>query len=245
MSRTTVRLAWIAALAIVAASAWVAYTRSRPAVSTSSAATAAAATPVATEEGRAQFIRWFVAQPRLDINLSAEGAKVMILKFNDFQCPPCAQSHTEYMPIIKKVLSEHPGAVRYQMVDYPLESECNKYVAIGPHAAACEAAAAVRLAWAHNRQDAMMDWLFANQAQLTPAIVRQAAREIGRIPDFDARYAATLESIKGDIELGHFIGIRETPTFVVNGVVLEGRFAPDYIEAAIDHELQAPATPAK
>ena len=86
-----------------------------------------------------------------------------------------------------------------------------------------------------------MDWLFANQPQLTPAVVRQAAKDVGQIPDFDKQYAPTIERIKGDIELGHYLGIRETPTFVVNGVVLEGRFAPDYIEAVIEHELQAAA----
>ena len=143
MTKSTARLAGIATLAIVAAAAWVAYVRFSPAGPASNAAVAPAAPPVSAEAARAEFIRWFVAQPRLEINLSTEGATVLILKFNDFQCPPCAQSHTEYMPIIKKVLAEHPGAVRYQMVDYPLESECNPYVALGPHAAACEAAAAV------------------------------------------------------------------------------------------------------
>jgi protein-disulfide isomerase len=193
----------------------------------------------ATAEEKGQFIRWFEAQPRVPINISSEGAKVMILKFNDFQCPPCAESQAAFMPIIKKLQAEHPGAIRYVMVDYPLEAECNKYVALGPHPAACEAAAAVRLAWAHNRQAEMMDWLFAHQEGLTPAVVKQAAKDVGQIDDFDAQYAPTLEKIKGDIELGHFLQVEQTPTFYVNGVKVEGRVAADYIEAAIQHELDA------
>ena len=243
MNKRTRRLALASALAAAGIFAWTVYARYRqPDLSSSrvvaaTAASSSAAAPAATEDQRAEFGRWFAAQPRVPINLSAGGAKVMILKFNDFQCPPCAQSHAAYMPIIKKIQAEQPGSIRYVMVDYPLESECNRYVALGPHPAACEAAAAVRLAWAHNRQDAMMDWLFANQAQLTPAIVRQAARDVGQIDDFDAQYQATLEKIKGDVELGHFLDVRETPTFFVNGVKLEGKFAADYIEEAIEFEL--------
>ncbi len=37
---------------------------------------------------------------------------------------------------------------------------------------------------------------------MTPASVRQAARDIGRVTDFDAKYAATLALVKGDIALG-------------------------------------------
>jgi protein-disulfide isomerase len=207
---------------------------------TASASSASSSAPrAATADERAQFIRWFEAQPRVPINISSEGAKVMILKFNDFQCPPCAESQAAFMPIIKKLQAQHPGAIRYVMVDYPLEAECNKYVAIGPHPAACEAAAAVRLAWTHNRQAEMMDWLFAHQDTLTPATVKQAAKDVGRIDDFDAQYPATLEKIKGDIELGHYLQIEQTPTFYVNGVKVEGRVAADYIEAAIEHELDA------
>ena len=86
-----------------------------------------------------------------------------------------------------------------------------------------------------------MDWFFANQATLTPASARQAAKDVGRIDDFDAQYPATLEKIKGDIELGHYLDVKETPTFFVNGVRMEGKFAADYMEEAINIELQASA----
>jgi protein-disulfide isomerase len=244
MSKAAARLAWICALAALGASVSVGCNRSQgpePAPASATVASASSATPAAaTESQRAEFKRWFAAQPHLALNVPAEGAKVLILKFNDFQCPPCAQSHTAIKPIIDKYRTEHPGEVRYVMVDYPLDSECNPYVALGgPHPAACEAAAAVRLAWGHDHAEAMIDWLFANQAQLTPASVRQAAREVGQIADFDAQYPSTLERIQGDVELGHRLEVKQTPTFFVNGVRLEGGFSPDYIEEAIKYELQA------
>jgi uncharacterized membrane protein/protein-disulfide isomerase len=198
-----------------------------------------AATAAPTADQKSEFERWFVAQPRVPLIIPSEGAKVLIVKFNDFQCPPCRQSHLMYMPIIKKYEAEHAGAVRYILKDYPLDSECNANVQNGgPHPAACEAAAAVRLARLHNREEAMIDWLFANQPQLTPPLVRQAARDVGQVTDFDAKYAATLEQVKSDIALGKQLNVRSTPTFFLNGVKIEGALPPQYFEQAIAYELQ-------
>jgi protein-disulfide isomerase len=163
---------------------------------------------------------------------------VLIVKFNDFQCPPCRQSHMAYMPIIRKYEAEQPGAVRYVLKDYPLSSECNaNVIGGGPHPSACEAAVAVRLARMHNREDQMIEWLFANQPQLTPPFVREGAKDVGQVPDFDAKYPSTLELVKGDIALGHQLGVKSTPTFFINGVKIEGALPPQYFEQAIAYEL--------
>ena len=80
----------------------------------------------------------------------------------------------------------------------------------------------MRLAREHNREDAMIEWVFANQPSLTPDLVKQAAREVGQVPDFDARYASTLELVKRDIALGKQFGVRATPTFFIDGLKLDG-----------------------
>ncbi len=128
--------------------------------------------------------------------------------------------------------------MRYVLKDYPLSSECNANVlGGGPHPSACEAAVAVRLARVHNREEQMIDWLFANQPQLTPPVVREAAHDIGQVSDFDAKYASTLELVKGDIAFGHTLGVKSTPTFFINGVKIEGALPPQYFEQAIAYEL--------
>jgi protein-disulfide isomerase/uncharacterized membrane protein len=191
-----------------------------------------------TPDQHSEFERWFAAQPRVPLIVPSEGAKVLIVKFNDFQCPPCRQSHLAYMPILKKYEAERPGAVRYVLKDYPLDSECNANVlGGGPHPSACEAAVAVRLARLHNREEPMIDWLFANQPQLTPPVVREAAHDTGQVPDFDAKYASTLELVRGDIALGHQLGVKSTPTFFINGVKVEGALPPQYFDQAIAYEL--------
>jgi protein-disulfide isomerase len=112
----------------------------------------------------------------------------------------------------------------------------------GPHPAACVAAAAVRLARLHNREEAMIDWLFANQPQLTPPLVRQAAHDVGQVNDFDPKYPATLEAVKSDIALGKQLDVKSTPTFFINGVKVEGALPPQYFEQAIAYELQHAAS---
>jgi protein-disulfide isomerase len=159
--------------------------------------------------------------------------------FSDFQCPFCRQAFYAYKPILQKYEAQQPGAVKFVLKDYPLDSECNVNVAGGgPHPSACEAAVAVRLAQARNRMDAMEEWLFSNQPTLTPPVVRQAARDIGQVTDFDAKYASTLELVKGDIGLGRQLGVKSTPTLFINGVKFEGVLAPQYFEQAIAYELQ-------
>jgi uncharacterized membrane protein len=99
-----------------------------------------------SDPGRQSFETWLAAQPRVPLVIPAEGAKVLIVKFNDYQCPPCRQTYNEYMPIIQRYEAEQPGAVKYVTKDFPLEAECNTG---GVHAAGCEAAAAVRMARAN------------------------------------------------------------------------------------------------
>jgi len=101
--------------------------------------------------------------------------------------------------------------VRYVLKDYPLDAECNANVANTIHPSACEAAVAVRLARTHNREEAMIEWIFANQPMLTPELVKQGARDVGQVTDFDAKYASTLESVKSDIALGKQLGVGATP----------------------------------
>jgi uncharacterized membrane protein len=200
--------------------------------------TAAAAVP--EDEERVQFEQWYAAQPRVALDIPADGAHVLIVKFNDYQCPPCRQTNMEYEPILAKFEAARPGAVRLVLRDFPLESECNSGVAGDLHAAACEAAVAVRLARERGTAARLEEWLFANQAGLTPGRVEEAAREVGQVTDFAERYPAVLEEVKADIALGRALGVRATPTFFVNGAMIQGGLPPHLFEQAVMLELERP-----
>jgi protein-disulfide isomerase/uncharacterized membrane protein len=188
-----------------------------------------------TDEQRRDVEKWYAAQPRVDIPLPNDGAKVLVVKFSDFQCPACKSGHDSYRGVLAKYA---PTQVKFVLKHYPLEGECNSAVQQGNHYAACEAAAAVVMARGTGQADRMKDWLFANQEKLTPAIVKQAAKDVGGIPDFDARYARALGEVKTDASLGTMLQVGSTPTFFVNGIRIVGVPPPAYFEAIIELELK-------
>jgi uncharacterized membrane protein/protein-disulfide isomerase len=193
--------------------------------------------PPPSQDQRSEFMRWYSSQPRVPLIVPTEGAKVLVVKFNDFQCPACGQSYLQYKPIFAKYEAEHPGAVKLVLKDYPLNRDCNDGLPQTIHPAACDAAVAVRLAQGRNRTDAMEDWLYTHQPSMTPPSVRQAAKDVGQINDFDARYAGTLALVKSDVGFGRQLGVKSTPTFFINGVKIEGALPPQYFDEAIAYEL--------
>lgn len=200
-------------------------------------------TPAVTADARSEFERWWEAQPRVDVPVEAEGATVVVVKFNDYQCPACAQTYRNYQRIFSKYRTSHPGAVRLVMKDYPLDPECNENAPRGPHDAACEAAVAVRLARRTEQAERMEEWLYSNQDTFSPERVRAAARDIGGVEDFDAEYARTLEHVRADIALGEALEVTGTPMFFVNGVSLAGGLTAEYFDAAIAYELERAEQP--
>ena len=88
-------------------------------------------------------------------------------------------------------------------------------------------------------REALEEWLYTHQPEMTPAAVRQAAREIGRSPTSTRGTPRTLELVKGDIALGQQLKVTSTPTFFINGVKVDGAWAPQFFDQAIAYELQA------
>lgn len=201
---------------------------------------AAAASPAANEQGASELERFMASSVRLPLVVPAEGAKVLIVKFNDYQCPACGSSYQSYKPILEKYAKSNPGEVRVVLKDYPLSNRCNGNMTTELHGAACDAAVAVRLARENNKAEALEEWLYSNQPTMTPETVRRAAREIGGVTDFEKRYDSTLESVKSDIAYGKQLAVRSTPTFFINGVKVEGAMAPQFFDLAIAYELQHP-----
>ena len=72
----------------------------------------ASTAPLPTQDQRSEFERWYASQPRVPLVVPPDGAKVLVVKFNDFQCPACGQSYLQYKPIFAKFEAEQPGAVK-------------------------------------------------------------------------------------------------------------------------------------
>ena len=119
--------------------------------------------------------------------------------------------------------------------DFPLELECSAGNA--GHLASCEAAAAG--AWREKNRDKDPRRLRRQSPSMTRDDVKAALKEVAQISesDFDARYPKMLEGVRADAQLGTKIGVKGTPTFFINGVMLPSVRA-GYFDAAIAHALR-------
>lgn len=203
------------------------------------------------EEQQSEFERYWSAEPRVEIDLppaaaaAADDADVVVLKFNDYQCPACARAHRLYGPVFAKYASSHPGRVAQVVLDFPLDPSCNGEAPFGQHHGACAAAVAVRVAAAEgdDLRTGMEEWLYNNQPGLTREAVTEAIADIAGIDQttYDTAYEETVRAIQADIAVGVMLPVEATPTYVVNGVVIDGMLAPRFFDAAIAYELERAA----
>jgi protein-disulfide isomerase len=191
--------------------------------------------PALTADKRAEFARWWDAQDKVDVPYPNDGAKVLVVKFNDYQCPPCRQTYYAYESIFAKY---KPSDVKYVMKHFPLDPKCNPAVRSLVHPAACDAAAAAVMARSKGTFDKLTAWFFAHQEALTPATVRPAARDVGGIADFDAEYPKAIQEVRTEASAGGVLGVTSTPTFFINGRRIKGGLPPEYFEAALEIELK-------
>jgi uncharacterized membrane protein/protein-disulfide isomerase len=231
-------LVWLA----VSAGLVLGFPKEPAAQTTTTSANAEPALPVETltPEQRTEWEAWLDAQPRAPEAMPSAGTKVLLLKFNDYQCPSCRLSWILYKDIIAKYEKAHPGVFKSETRDYPLETECGAGNA--GHTAACEAAVAVRLARETSKDKDLEAALFDLQGKPEPMTrdnVKATAQQVAQISgaDFDAKYAKTIESIRVDVALGTKLGVKGTPTFFLNGISLP-QLRPAYFDAALDWAIK-------
>ena len=192
-----------------------------------------------TDEQKGDLERWWNVQPRLALPISNDGARVLLVKFSDYQCPACRATYFAYEPLLAKY-KDRPNDFKYVLQHFPLSSECNPAVKAVMHPASCTAAAAVLMAEPKATAAKLNDWLFLHQDQLSPARVRDAAQEVAGISDFNAGYANALAEVKREGALGGELKVDQTPTFFLNGRRIAPAITPEAMEFLIELELRRP-----
>jgi uncharacterized membrane protein/protein-disulfide isomerase len=205
----------------------------------------------------ARFAEIWAKQPRIDLGVPADGAKVVIVKFNDWMCPACKAFQLAYQPVLDKYAESDPGAIRVVVKDWPWNSTCNFKVPttfVG-HEASCQAAVAVRIARDHGKADDMIAWLFTNQQRLGESshsgpdaineIRAEAVQLAGGGVDFDREYADKIADVRRDVTDGSLLNVIATPTYFINGVRATDQngynLPAQYIDLAIKLELKRAA----
>jgi protein-disulfide isomerase len=158
--------------------------------------------------------------------------KVVVQEFSDFQCPFCSR----VLPTIDQLMKEYGDKVQIVWRDYPLPFHNDAHLA-------AQAAREVftqkgdKAFWAYH------DLLFQNQRALGRDALEKYAEQIGGI-DMKA-FKAALDSgkhkttIDADVAAVTKAGARiGTPSFFINGKLLQGAQPYAAFKAAVDAELK-------
>ncbi len=196
--------------------------------------------PPVSDDQRTQLEQWWDMQPKIpNFPFDNAGAKVLIVEFADFQCPHCREQYFAIQPVIDQYIATRPKDVKFMFMTYPLNSKCNPSVPSASFVASCDASVAYYESKSRGTADKLKDWFFTHQDELSPATVRDAAKDVGKVTDFEAGYQKAIQQIKTDASLGAALGVNSTPSFFINGKRIPGGgVAPQYFGPLIDAELK-------
>ncbi|GAA1291363.1 hypothetical protein GCM10009609_69620 [Pseudonocardia aurantiaca] len=162
---------------------------------------------------------------------TAPDGRATFVEFLDFECAACRAAY----PAIEQLRTEYAGRVTFVARYFPISSHFN----------AENAAVAVEAAAQQDRFEPMYQRMFETQStwgerQVSQApLFRQFAAELGLdMAAYDRTIAdpATLERVRADQRDGQAAGVQGTPTFFLNGELIEPRSLDD-LRAALDSAL--------
>jgi protein-disulfide isomerase len=191
------------------------------------------------------------AMKKIDLNgrptRGSKDAKVVVVNFDDFQCPFCSRMHQTLFP---ELLKEYGDRVQFVYKDYPL-TEIHPWAVHAAVNANCLASQSNDAYWD------FADYIHSNQ--------REVNSEKGRDAQFAALDRSTLEqgqkhnldqtklqacvkaqndaAIKASMHEAEGVGVSATPTLFVNGEEMDGALPVSEMRAAIDAALQRAGVP--
>jgi protein-disulfide isomerase len=152
----------------------------------------------------------------------------IVVEFSDYECPFCAKAHLE----LRALLSGRPDVTLVKR-HFPLDASCNPLIKRPMHEQACALARAAICAEEQGRFPEMDDALFANQQAKRP--VEELATRLGLdLPRFRSCLVdpGTTRRLSNDIATGIQIGLKATPTYIVDGVQYTGTLPLDALPGA-------------
>ena len=149
---------------------------------------AVAQVPALTADQQGELAKWWDLQPKpANFPFDNNGAKVLVVEFADFQCPHCKQMYFALKPVLDKYQASNPKEFTFIFKTWPLNSHCNASVPVANFVASCDASAAYIMAKQKGTGDALKDWFFLHQDELSPDTVRRVAGRRGQDPRLPGR----------------------------------------------------------
>jgi protein-disulfide isomerase len=141
----------------------------------------------------------------------ANGGKVTIVEFGDYQCPACGSAH----PNVKEVLDEYKDRVTFVYRHFPLPMHQHARLA----AQAAEAAAAQGKFWEMHDQlfTAQNEWSESKEPlELFKGYAQKLGLDVAKFEE-EIKSKKYEEKIQNDVNDGNQAGVNSTPTFFING----------------------------
>ncbi|MEW6336664.1 MAG: DsbA family protein [Acidobacteriota bacterium] len=161
-----------------------------------------------------------------DPTIGRADAPITVIEFSDFQCPYCERGQA----VVKQLRGEYGDKVRFVFKQLPLPM----------HGQARLAAEASLCANDQGKYWELREWMYANQSKISTDGLKAAAAELKLNP---GRFATCLDGtthekrIDEDMAQANGLGATGTPTFFVNGRMLEGAQRIETFREVIDQEL--------
>lgn len=174
------------------------------------------------------YRRSLLAESKFVVWDSGEEAKarVQIVEFSDLECPACRSK----WPLVEKAIEANPGSVQHGMVSFPL-------TAIHPWAFRAASAS-----WCVTRQDPQLmipfkEVFYDLQREMQVSLVTPTAVDFvaGHGLDetaFRECYLRTpsIDGVHEQLSLGQVLGVQATPTYFVNGWMIQMPSSPWFEE---------------
>ena len=172
----------------------------------------------------------------------AKSSKVVVVNFDDFECPFCSRMHQELFP---EILKEYGDRITFIYKDYPLV-EIHPWATHAAVDANCLAAQNADAYWD------FADYIHANQHEVsnekTPearfaaldrlTMLQGQKHNVDTIKLQSCIKAQNDSAVKASMKEADGIGVEATPTLFVNGEKIDGAVPPSELRAALDRALK-------
>jgi protein-disulfide isomerase len=177
----------------------------------------------------------------------AKVAKVVVVNFDDFECPFCSRMH---QTLFSELLKEYGDRVTFVYKDYPLV-EIHPWATHAAVDANCLAAQNGDAYWD------FADYIHGNQREISDQKTPDARNsELDRLTLLQGQKhnldAVKLQScvkaqddsaVKASMKQGDEVGVSATPTMFINGEKIDGAVPASEIRAALDRALKEAGQP--
>lgn len=164
----------------------------------------------------------------------APNAEDDLIEFSDLDCSHCGLMHGT----VSSISAERgPTRLRVRFVSYPLDQECNPEAARSLHPTACLAARGAICAQEQGRFWQYAEAYFAVSEPRSRELIFATAQSVGLAME---RFGECLDTeqtkriLAEDIALAQAIGVRATPTVLVNGRFYEGAIPRERLEGILN-----------